>query len=303
MSIHIKTAFDYIKRSPFQATAAVFVLALTFFVTTILSVLVYSSSNVIKYFETRPQIIAFLKDGVTNEKVSTLQNKYSSNPSIKEVTYVTKEEALAIYKQATSDNPLLSELVSPSIFPASLEFSLTDLSSAQKLIDEIKSADIVDQIGFTASLGGESTLGDVVTRLKTITNYIRIGGGLFASLLLLSSFMVLVIIISMRMTARRGEVEILNLIGATPKFIRSPIVVEAVVYAVSGVLIGWVLTFILALYSAPFIIAYFAEIPILPRETMELGILFGGILLGELILAILLSISGSLLAVSRVRRR
>lgn len=302
-NLHFKTALDYVRRSPFQALSAVFVLTLTFFVTSLLAILIFSSNKVVKYFETRPQIIAFLKDEATAEEISALQNKYVSDPSIKEVKYVTKEEALAIYKQATSENPLLSELVSPSIFPASLEFSLSDLSKAQGLIEEIKASSIVDQVGFTASLGGESTLGDVVSRLRTITSYIRIGGGVFAGLLLVSSFMVLTIIISMRMTARRGEVEILNLIGATPGFIRSPILLEALIYAFSGVLIGWTLTFILTLYSAPGVIGYFADIPILPRDTIQLVIVFGVILLAELVLASALSTLGSLLAISRVKRR
>ncbi|KKU22827.1 MAG: hypothetical protein UX34_C0020G0001, partial [Candidatus Woesebacteria bacterium GW2011_GWF1_46_13] len=154
MKIHLKTALDYIKRSPFQALAALFVLTLTFFVGTILAVLVYSSANLLNYFETRPQIITFLKDEITPENVSALQNKLSADVRVKDVRYVSKEEALEIYKQATSDNPLLSELVSPTIFPASLEFSVTDLSFAQEVINEIKEEGIVDSVGFTASLGG-----------------------------------------------------------------------------------------------------------------------------------------------------
>jgi len=176
MNIHLRTAFDSIRRSPFQALAATFVLALTFFVATHISVLVYSSSRLLKYFETRPQVIAFLKSEATSEEISDLQNKLSVNPKIKEVRYVSKEEALEIYKKATADKPLLSELVSPSIFPASLEFSLTNLADAQALIDEVKSESIVDQVGFTASLGGEEELGDVVSRLRTLTWYLRVGG-------------------------------------------------------------------------------------------------------------------------------
>ncbi|MGB6882389.1 MAG: permease-like cell division protein FtsX, partial [Microgenomates group bacterium] len=168
-SIHFKTALDYIRRSPFQALAAIFVLALTFFVGTLMVVLVYSSGKVLNYFETRPQVIAFLEDEITAEEIAGLQNKLISDSRVKDVRYVSKEEALSIYKEATAENPLLSELVSPTIFPASLEFSLIDLNFAEEVIDEVKEEDIVDQVGFTASLGGEATLGDVVGRLRTIT--------------------------------------------------------------------------------------------------------------------------------------
>jgi cell division transport system permease protein len=302
-NLRIKTALDYIRRSPFQAMAAVFVLSLTFFVTTLLIVIVYSSSNVINYFETRPQVIAFLKDDATPEQVSQLQNKLLADNKVSEVKYVSKEQALEIYKKATSDNPLLSELVSPTIFPASLEFSLKDLSHAEDVINQVKKESIVDQVGFTASLGGESTLNDVVNRLRTITTYLRVGGGVITALLIATSYVVLIVIITMRMAARKGEIEILSLIGATKGFIRDPILLEALIYALVGVFIGWVITFLMVLYAAPSIISYFGEIPILPRTTLDLAILFGIIFVSEILIGAFLAFSGSLLAISRAQRR
>ena len=299
----VMTAWTHIRRSPFQALAALFVLSITFFVITFLSVVTYSSGQVLRYFETRPQVIAFLEDEVSVESISALQNKLDSDERVDEVVFISKEKALEIYKKATADNPLLSELVSPSIFPASLEISLNDLSFAQDVIDEVKNNEIVNQVGFTASLGGEDTLGDVVGRLRTITWYLRIGGGTFALLLASTSFLVLIIIISMRMTTRRGEIEILKLIGATPAFIRNPIILEALIYTTFGVLVGWLVTLIVVLYATPSLISYFGEIPILPRDTVQLLSIFGIILLSELFIGLFLALTGSILAVSRVRRR
>ncbi len=301
MNIHLKTALSYLRRSPFQAMAAIFVLTLTFFVATLVSILVYSSSKLISYFETRPQIIAFLKDDVSQNDIATLQHKLEADPRVKEIKYVSKEEALSIYKKATSDNPLLGELVSPSIFPPSLEFSVSDLSFAQSVIDEVKGEKIVGSVGFTASLGGESSLKDVVGRLRTITTYVRIAGAVFVGMLGLTSFIVLLIIISMRITTRREEVEILDLIGATQGFIRSPIIIEAMLYAVFGVILGWIIAFIAILYLAPSVVTYFGEIPVLPRETLGIFELFGAILGVELVSGIILALSGSMLAVSRVK--
>lgn len=301
-NIHIKSAWDHLRRSPFQALAAVFILSITFFVITILSVLVYSTGRVLKYFETRPQVIAFLKDDAKLEEVTSLKNKLESDARVRELKFISKEEALEIYKKATSDNPLLSELVSPSIFPASLEFSLADLSHAENIIDEVKKEKIVDQVGFTASLGGEKTLSDVISRLRNFTWYLRVGGGAFAAFLASTSFLVLTIIIGMRMTTRRGEIEILDLIGATPAFIRSPIILEALIYVVFGVFAGWILALILVLYSTPTLISYFGEIPILPRDTLQLIYIFVAILAGELLVGIFLALTGSVIALSRVRR-
>lgn len=300
--VHFRTALGYVRRSPFQAMAAIFVLSLTFFVATVVSILGYSSSKLINYFETRPQVIAFLKDSASDTDVANLQHKLEDDSRIKNINYVSKEEALSIYKKATSDNPLLGELVSPSIFPASLEFSVKDLNFAQDVIDEVKTEPIVDSVGFTAALGGESSLKDVVSRLQRISNYVRIGGAVFVGLLAISSFVVLLIIISMRMATRKEEIEILNLIGATKAFIRSPIMIEALVYAMIGVVLGWIIAFIGVLYLAPSAVTYFGEIPVLPRDTLGLFELFGIILGVEIISGVILALGGSVLAVSRVKR-
>lgn len=290
------------RRAPFQATAAIFVLSLTFFVATLVAILVYSSSQLLGYFESRPQVIAFIKDGSTDAQVADLQHKLSADIKVKDVKYVSKEEALSIYKKATSDNPLLGQLVSPSIFPASLEFSVTDLTYASEIINSVKAESIVDSVGFTAAVGGEASLNDVVSRLKTITTYVRIGGAVFTGILAMASFVVLLITITMRMATRKEEIEILNLIGATKSFIRSPILFEAIIYALIGVFIGWILSFIAVLYSAPSLVTYFGEIPVLPRDTIGLFTIFGAILGVELAFGIILAVTGSGLAISRVRK-
>lgn len=300
--IHLRTSWEHIIRAPFQALAAIFVLTLTFFVISVLAVLVYSSSQSLRYFETRPQVIAFLKDEATPEEIYSLEQRLSQDQRVSKVNFVSKEQAVEIYKKATADNPLLSELVSPSIFPASLEFSLVDLSYAQSIVEELKKDRAVDSVGFTASLGGEETLSDVLNRLRKFTWYIRVGGVLFAALLAATSFLVLIVIIGMRMTTRREEVEILSLIGATRWFIISPIILEAIIYSLAGVFAGWLICFLLVLYLTPSLISYFGEIPILPRDTVGLFGLFGAILVFELLVGIFLAVVGSLLAVSRLKK-
>jgi len=302
MNFHLKSALNSVKRSPFQALAAVFVLMITFFVGTVLAVLIYSSSKMISYFETRPQVIAFLKNEATSQAIAALEHKLAADLRVKEVRYVSKEEALSIYKKVTSDNPLLGELVSPSIFPASLEFSLVDLTHASKVISEVKEEAIVDSVGFTASLGGERTLQDVVEKLRGIARDLKIGGIIFVGLLIGTSFLVLVVTLGLRIATRKEEIEILDLIGAKPAFIRNPIMIESVFYSLIGVFLGWILTFIIVLYITPWTVAYFGPIPILPKEPLKLVGLFGFIFAVEAFIGVSLAIIGSFIAFSRARR-
>lgn len=302
MKTHLKTAWDYIRRSPFQSIAVVFVLSLTFFVATLVSTVVYSSSRLLSYFETRPQVIAFLKSDSSDSDITNLKQNLEADSYVKDVRYVSKEDALSIYKKSTSDNPLLGELVDPTIFPASLEFSVTDLSYAQDVIEKLKNENVVDSVGFTAALGGEASLNEVINRLKTVTNYVRIGGSFFVGLLMAVSLVVLLVITSIRVIGRRDEMEILNLIGASKGFIRSPIVLESFIYTLSGVILGWSLAFIAVLYLAPSLLSYFGEIPILPKDTVGLLEVFGTIFGAEVVGGSILALIGSLLGISRVKK-
>lgn len=301
--LHLRTAWNNIRRSPYQAMAAVFVLTLTFFVITILSILVYSSQQIITYFETRPQIIAFLKDDAPEGEMAQLQQKLVSDSRIKSVKFVTKEEAYEIYKVRTSKNPKLSELLNTKTFPASLELNMHDLQYAQDIINELKENQLVEEVGFTASLEDEDAIVDVVGKLRSVTKYIRIGGATLALFLVGTSFLVLIVIIGMRMTTRRGEVEILKLIGATRGFIRGPLLYESLMYAFLGTISGWVIAILLVLYASPSLFVYFKDIAILPKETLQLFSIFGTILGAELLIAFVLAASGSMIAVSRTRKR
>ncbi len=131
----------------------------------------------------------------------------------------------------------------------------------------------------------------------------KVGGGSFAGLLVGTSFFVLIVIIGMRITTKRGEIETLELIGATPGFIRRPIMMEAIFYGISGVFAGWVAALLIVLYSTPSLISYFGDIPVLPKDTLELLKIFGTILAGEVLMGLVLAISGSTLALSRVKKK
>lgn len=287
------------RRAPFQALAAISVLILTFFVATLISVLVYASNQILIDFETRPQIIAFLKRDADPEKYEELKNRLSGNDRLRDVKLVTKEEAVEIYKSATKDNPLLAELVSPSIFPASIEFSVKDLKFAEGAIDEIRKEEVVETVSFTASLGGESTLGEVLTRLRGISTYIRLAGLSAIVILAATSFLVLMVVVGMRIQTRRNEIETLSLIGATKGFIRTPIILEAINYALIGSAIGWLVGSVVVLYATPTIISYFGSTPVLPRDSAQFFALLGVILLGELLVGFIIALTGSLVAVTR----
>lgn len=299
---HLNTAIVHMRRSPYQAIAAIAIMTLTFFVATVFAVVAYVLSVTINYFETSPQIIVFIKNDAKQAQIDSLSKKIKADERIKgEIKFVSHEEAFKIFKE-TEDNPLATELVSPDAIPASLEFSISDLSFVEEVIDDIKKEPIVEKVGFTGSVGGEADASQVIKNLQNITKYTRIGGSTLLFFLSLTAILTLLVVIGMRVSVRREEINVLSLMGATPSFVRLPFLLEGVIYAIIGALTGFVVATLLVIYLIPNLKFYFVGIPIIPKEMTTVGLEFLALLGVEILAAAVIGLAGAWFAISRYLR-
>src|SRR3989344_679386 len=133
----LKVAWRNIRRSPYQAFAAVFVMTLTFLFISFFTFLLYGSTKAISYFESRPQVTAFFKNEVKQADIDNLRDSLMKTNKISSIKFVSKEDALKIYREQNKSDPLLLELVTADILPASLEIStvkIADLSEVSSAI-------------------------------------------------------------------------------------------------------------------------------------------------------------------------
>jgi len=286
MKQHWRTCWTHMRRSPYQALAATLIMFLTFFLATVFVLTAGGFQVVLRYFETRPQVTAFLKDETTLEQVDTIKARLAQTGKVKEAKYISKEEALVIYREQNKNDPLLLEMVTANILPASLEVAAKEISFLPEVAQILKSEPGVEEVVFQE---------DVVKALHNWTSTLRkIGIGLIGALGLVSLLIILVII-GMKITLRKEEIEILQLIGASPWYIRAPFIFEGMFYGVIGAILAWGIGYLLLLYATPFLVKFLSGIPILPVPIpfmlAVLGIeILAGIVIGSL---------GSLLAVRR----
>lgn len=299
----MNTAFKNIRRSPYQALAAIIVTSLTLFVIAIFAVVSFASESILNDFETKPQIIAYLKDDHTQEQVNHLTNILSSEPVIKTVAYISKDQALEIYKQSVDNDPLLLGtvtdlgLVTADILPASIEISVEssdDFDQAVSLLNKSTIISITPQ--------GQKEIDfprDIIEELGKWTRAIRIAGIILISTLSITSILTIMIIISLKVSSRRPEINTLKLIGARDKFILKPYLLEGLIYGVVSAFISWILTYIAVLYSTPFLAPRLSGIITFPVPFLTMAILFVALLIFS---TILVSIS-SFWAVARFLKR
>jgi len=286
MREHWRTAWTHMRRTPYQALAAILIMFLTFFITTVFILTAGGFQTILRYFETRPQVTAFLKDETTTIQVDTLKAKLAQTGKVKEAKYISKEEALEIYREQNKNDPLLLEMVTANILPASLEVATNDLSHLNEIAQALRVEPVVEEVVFQE---------DVVKALQQWTlNIRRVGIGLI-SIFGIVSLLVILVIIGMKITLRREEIDILQLLGASRWYIRAPFLLEGIFYGVVGAFVAWGISYLLLLYLASFVIKFFQGIALLPVSPIFMLTVLGieiasGIVIGSL---------GSLLAVKR----
>lgn len=261
-----KNTWKHIRRSPYQTFAAVSVMMLTFLVTGIFVILSFGSAIVLKHFEQKPQITVFFNDTKEIADIKALEEKLKMNDKVAAVKYVSKEEALEIYKEQFSKDPLLLEMVSSDILPASLEISAQKIEYLKDLAEILKSESEVEDVVYQQ---------DVVDLLVVWTNMIKTIGLALVIFLSVVTVLTVTTVVSMKIALKRKEIQILQLVGASPWYIRGPFLIEGAFYGIVGAFIGGVITLGVLFYFTPFLDSLFVGIPLFPIPLWFYGAFLG----------------------------
>lgn len=285
----IKKTLKLLRRSPYQALAATLAMSLTFLVSSIFVVLIVGGQVVLNYIEQRPQVIAFFKDEATETQISQLIEEVENTDLAKEVKYITKEEALAIYRERNKDEPLLLESVTADFLPASIDVSVKRAQDIPQVTETLKGNEIVERV---------VTPENLVEQLVKWTKTIRTGGIIFVSTLLAISFLIIIMVIGMRIAIRRDEISIMSLVGATKWYIAKPFFLEGALYGFVGASIATFLMYAILLFYSPNIQEFLGPIQIFPIKPQFFIYLW----VSEVAIAAMVGILGAAIALYRYLR-
>lgn len=291
----IREVRTHIRRSPNQAFAATLTMFLTFLVSGVFFLASVTSVSILGFFEGKPQITVFFTPKAGQAEADALKKKLEASGKVASTRFVSKDEALAIYREQNKNDPLLLEMVTADILPASLEVSATDPQFLSQLAPVIQGSEGVDEVVYQR---------DVVESLLSWTNAIRIAGGTLALLLVLDSLLIIGTVIAMKVALKRDEIEILTLVGASPWTIRAPFIVEGGTYGAVGAAIASLILVIVVLWLRPFLYAFLGMIPVLHAllgsATSPVFLLSaGGFFVGTILLGFVLGALGSWIALIR----
>ncbi|MBU2592845.1 MAG: permease-like cell division protein FtsX [Patescibacteria group bacterium] len=287
----LTAAWHNLRRSPFQSFAAVTIMWLNFLVATSLVVLFFVFNSLLGYLESRPEVTAFLKDQTSQTEINRFKEQLESLDGVKEVRLVSKEDALKIYREQNKDNPLLLEMVNASILPASLEVSATSSDYLVGIADILKNeTDLIEEVIFRE---------DVVKNIGFWVKTVRNGGLVLVGLLSFVSLVVIMVIIGMKISAHREEINALRSLGATSFYIQKPFLFEGIFYGLMGAIFGFGIVFGAYFYWQEEIRNFLDPIPVLSISDRIIPIIFSI----ELVSGLFLGLTAAWLATRRFLKK
>jgi len=183
----------------------------------------------VQVLESKVELALFIDDRAKVSEILALKSRIERDPAVYRVDYITKDQALKRLQEiADRRKDFVVADLSSNPLPASLEIKLSDAREARRLGDELRAEvgkgvvyDVIDNP-------------QVVDQLLTITRVLSIGGIAVLSMMLFVALFVIVNTIRIAVHARRDEIEIMQLVGATDAFVRWPFILEGMFVGALG---------------------------------------------------------------------
>jgi len=169
---------------------------------------------------------AFIPPDASQERVEEIRNAVESYPEVSSVNYVSEDEALVKFKDTFKDQPEIYENLDPGVLPASFQLQLEDPALAEEVAKKLESE------GFSED--NLSYPQQTINRLNTVTSYMIWGLYGATALFLVSSILLISNAIRLSIFARRNEIEVMKLVGASDRFVRTPFVFEGMAQGLIG---------------------------------------------------------------------
>jgi len=287
--------FTSFKRNFLMGFTAITTVAITLFIVGFFAVLVFDIQGIINSIKSQVELAVYLEDNISVELRDYLKEEISSWEETSGIKYVSKEQALERFKEQNEGSDILKEIQGNPL-PASFEITMNDPEKVELVALRFMDKDGGYIEGVNDVVYGQS----YVNKLFSITAIIGTVAFLIIILLLLATVVLIFNTIRLSIYARRKEIEVMKLVGASNWFVRIPFLFEGFFEGFLGSIIAVVLLYFLG----NFLLIRGEKVIVDTMRIKELAILGSGhiiiyIYAGIIILGGLLGIISSGIALRR----
>jgi cell division transport system permease protein len=226
----INAAWQGFWRNPVMSVASTFTVALMLLLFAFFLIADRGLQSAVSLLESKVELVSYLSDEATVSQILELKGRIEQDPAVSSVTYVSKDEALKRLQELSEQRADLGPVEDIGInpLPASLEVKLASAQESRRVADELRAeigSGVVTEVVDNPQ---------VVDKLLTITRVLSFGGFAVLGMMLLVALFVIVNTIRIAVHARRDEIEIMKLVGATDWFVRWPFILEGMLVGALG---------------------------------------------------------------------
>jgi cell division transport system permease protein len=184
--------------------------------------------------EVRGRVIAdvYLTPNATKDDVARVRGILETTPKVKRVEYVSKEQA---FKEERKRNPAAYDLLGSNPLPDTFRVypeRPDDITAVRNALAPLAPAG--GRVPIDESIDDVRNREDETNKILTATRVVKLAMAGLAILLALASMLLIANTIRLSLYARRREVEVMKLVGATDWFIRWPFVLEGIIVGALG---------------------------------------------------------------------
>lgn len=293
----MRSGWEKFSRDTSSSSAALLVMVIVLSIVTSLFFLQGIGSFLITSLQESVDVSTFLKDSSQEEEILELKQSLASLPEVKEVLYVSKEDALAQFvERHKQDQVILDSLdaIGQNPLLASLNIKAWDPAFYGRItafLETTPLASIIQNVDFHERA-------PVIKRLSAITSGVHtsvLAGSIFAGLIA-----VLVAFNTIRLTiySSKEEIEIMRLVGASNMFIRAPFLLQGIIVGALASLITFILLVPLTLFLSSKLATFIPQFSLFEYFMSN----FFMILFLQLFVGIGLGVLSSLIAIRRYLR-
>lgn len=291
----IKFSFQDIARNIWLSIITVIIITLALFSVNLLLAVKILTSATVSAVKEKVDISLYLKPAAEENIILALKSQIENLDSVKEVDYISKQSAIASFREKHKNNPeilqALLELGKNPLSP-SLIIKPKDINNYDELIVSLNKIDndIIESRNFDDHKAILAKINDIAGKANE--------AGLFVSLLfVLITILVVYNAVRVAIFTHKREIGIMKLVGASTWFIRAPYLISGVIYAFLGVLTIIIVIYPFLSLSQPYLAAFFSgfEVNLLDYYNSNFLLIFGL----EFLAASLVNVLASLVAVGK----
>jgi cell division transport system permease protein len=177
-------------------------------------------------------ISVFLADSTPLSSAIDFKLHLESDPRVTGVSYVSKDQAWARFRQLPSLDPGLLSTLGSNPLPASLDVTVKDIRDLAAIDQEVRGSPLVDKNPAT------NYAPDVIDKIILLARVAGVAGLVLIVGLTGLSVFIIMLTIRTAIYLRRKEIEVMKLVGATDWFVRWPFIVEGLIVGVVGAVVA-----------------------------------------------------------------